>query len=232
LADNDSALPTRRRGYAIPRLAGEFIVIVVGVLVALAADRWNEERNEAITAEEYLVRVGEEIRADSVELESWFARSDRARAVGDSLRAAMSGTRGLEFRSGSHLRAAPALRLPPIVAWEELSNTGALRYIRDTKVRRALSQYYAARVQAEQVLSSVEDRSRYPYFDVLYRLGLMDGSVEQEEWEAFLDVPGGIGLVNGVGGYLQTAGNRAQQVLEAAARALAALAAARVPGSA
>jgi len=232
LTDNDPGSGRNWRGYPIPRFIGEFLVIVVGVLVALAADRWNQERSEAITAEEYLVRVGDEIRSDSLELEGWFARSGRARMIGDSLRAAMSGARRVEPRGGSHLRAAPALRLAPIVAWEELSNTGALRYIRDADLRRTLSTYYARRVQAEQVLSSVEERSRYPFFDVLYPLGLMDGSVEPDEWDAFLDVPGGSHLLNGVGGYLETADNRAKGLLEAAASALSALKAARVPGSA
>ena len=232
MTDNDPGRGRRRREYLVPRFIGEFLVIVVGVLVALAADRWNQERSEAITAEEYLVRVGDEIRSDSLELESWFARSARARMIGDSLRAAMSGTRRMEPRGGAHLRAAPALRLAPIVAWEELSNTGALRYIRDADLRRTLSTYYARRVQAEQVLSSIEERSRYPFFDVLYPLGLMDGKVEQDEWDAFLDFPGGIRLLNGVGGYLESADNRVKGVLAAAASALAALKAAREPGSA
>ena len=232
MTNDDSRAPrTHRRKSSIPRLVGEFLVIVVGVLVALAADRWNQQRSEAVTAEEYLVRVVEEIRSDSVTIEAWFASSDRARAAGDSLRAAMSGTLELGVRR-PQLRAGPALRFPPIVAWEELNNTGALRYIRDADLRRTLSTYYARRVEAEQVLSSIEERSRYPYFDVLYPLGLMDGKIEPAEFAAFLGVPGGIGLLNGLGGYLNSADNRAEGVLEAAVTALSALDAALRRGSA
>lgn len=230
--DDSDALRKRWRAGPLPRLIGEFLVIVLGVLIALAADRWNQERSETVTAEDYLVRVSEEIRSDSVTIERWFAASDRGRAAGDSLKAAMLGTLELDGVRRPVLTAGPALRFPPIVAWEELNNTGALRYIRDADLRRALSTYYASRVEAEQVLSSIEERSRSPYFDVLYPLGLMDGTIEPAEFDAFLEVPGGIGLLNGLGGYLFSADNRAKRVLEAAVRALSALEAALARGSA
>src|SRR5210317_1633366 len=56
-----------------PRLyrtwAGEFIVIVLGILAALAVDSWSEERNNRILEQEYLVRIREELNWDLGEIE-------------------------------------------------------------------------------------------------------------------------------------------------------------------
>jgi len=51
------------------RLAGEFTVIVVGVLVALAADRWNQTRDAQAQAADFTDRLEAELIADSVRLE-------------------------------------------------------------------------------------------------------------------------------------------------------------------
>jgi hypothetical protein len=44
---------------------GEFVVILLGVLVALAADRWNQSRLESLTEGLYLERLADDLRADS-----------------------------------------------------------------------------------------------------------------------------------------------------------------------
>jgi hypothetical protein len=214
---------TRRRGL-IGRLTGELLVIVIGVLIALAADRWNQTRSESVTAAEYLVRVGEDIRSDSATIERFLARSEVYGAARDSLMAALSGTLELDGNPGRLLlAAAPRFALSPVIAWEELNNTGSLGFVKNDDLRRVLSIYYAARAQAELVLAQVGDKTREPYFEALYPLGLMDGNIEQDELDAFLDLPEAVGLLKGLGGYSNTAENRAAQVLEAAVRALSAL---------
>lgn len=39
------------------KLSTEFVVIVVGVLVALAADRWNQGRMDTAAEAEYIARL-------------------------------------------------------------------------------------------------------------------------------------------------------------------------------
>jgi hypothetical protein len=43
---SDPEAPVYRKGPLLARFAGEFAVIVVGVLVALAFDGWRQEREE------------------------------------------------------------------------------------------------------------------------------------------------------------------------------------------
>lgn len=64
------------------RLAAEFVVIVVGVLVALAFDQWRETLAEQRQGDFYLEALEGDLRADSTALE---AAVVRARAVQASL---------------------------------------------------------------------------------------------------------------------------------------------------
>lgn len=52
----------------VGRLAGEFTVIVLGVLVALAVDDWNQYRNDREVEAGILARMAEELVADGADL--------------------------------------------------------------------------------------------------------------------------------------------------------------------
>ena len=45
-------------------LFSEFLIIVLGVLVALAVDNWNSNRMDLATERDYVERLAEEIKAD------------------------------------------------------------------------------------------------------------------------------------------------------------------------
>ena len=72
-----------------PRLyrkwAGEFVVIVLGILAALAVDSWSEERNNRILEQEYLVRIKEELNWDLAEIEEAIKASIRQARAATSL---------------------------------------------------------------------------------------------------------------------------------------------------
>ena len=51
------------------RWIGEFFVIVLGVLAALAVDSWSEERNNRALEQEYLARIAEDLNRDVAEIE-------------------------------------------------------------------------------------------------------------------------------------------------------------------
>ena len=51
------------------RWVGEFVVIALGVLAALAVDNWSEEHNNRVLEQEYLARIKEELKWDLAEIE-------------------------------------------------------------------------------------------------------------------------------------------------------------------
>ncbi len=46
------------------RWAGEFVVIVLGILAALAVDSWSEQRDNRSLEQEYLSRIKEDLESD------------------------------------------------------------------------------------------------------------------------------------------------------------------------
>ena len=53
------------------RLFAEFIVIILGVLIALAADTWRESRQEVADAERHLYALRDDMAESVTTLRSW-----------------------------------------------------------------------------------------------------------------------------------------------------------------
>jgi hypothetical protein len=154
------------------RWFGELLVIVVGVLVALGADRWNQARSEAGLEEQFLVRLASEVRGDSALIEDYLARLPAIMASRDTLLAFVDGAPPPDSWGPLLIvNASRPLVLPPPLAWTELNATTSLIIIRDATVREALSRYYTVdRREAEQRLEFLRLR-RDGFFDALSGIG-------------------------------------------------------------
>ena len=114
------------------------------------------------------------------------------------------------------------VRVATVVAWTELNSTGLLSLFDDTD-RRTLLEYYATRLRTAEALARIESRSRDPWYDALYPLGLMDGTLEPLEVREFVDSPERPGLILALGAYHNLSGAFLGDLLQAASDALGAL---------
>ena len=137
--------------------ATEFVVIVVGVLAALAVDQWRSERDDRKTEVEYITRLRIDVEAD-IENFYRFERILEGKAqflqslLDDTIDSVFADdTRGLmEAKVYSAYRA-----LPDSVSttFDELQSTGRLALIQDLAQRDALSKYYSGFEHISAVLS-------------------------------------------------------------------------------
>jgi len=151
----------------------EFVIIVIGVLVALGVDRWNSTGEERALEREYLERLYRDVQADTASLGSILAGLEQKqesllflaeltaiaqRSVSDTAEflAALS-------RSTSYGWIIRPLRT---VTFEDLTTTGNLRLIRSAAVRAAAIEYYQ---NALHRANRVERRST-GYADLVYGL--------------------------------------------------------------
>ena len=160
-------MPNRTR---FPRLLGEFLVIVVGVFVALAGESWYQSWSEGRGLEGYLDRLTGDLAADSAAFEFVLERLDRkdshldataAVAAGlaepdSSLFETLRGTNSFAFRTPTAQRA----------TYDDLIATGNLRLIRDDEVRAGIGGYYD---HIEQQWERI-DRQRTDYPHMVNRL--------------------------------------------------------------
>lgn len=133
----------RRAGGAF----GEFVLIVVGVLVALTVDQWAETRREKELEAHYLARLLDDVTATVHQLEasrSAFQRAEVASRYLDSLLSAADPR--LPDASTLYIATQRAYRASaPIytrTTLEEMESAGGLRLLEDWELRRVIIYFY------------------------------------------------------------------------------------------
>ena len=128
---------------------GEILLVVIGILIALQVNNWNQQRIENNMEENYLLLLKEELQANIDFIQSFYLDryDDKMEAletvrqyyrgnyqIQDSLEFANQITYGAIFGS-------QAIGTESIV-FEEIINTGNLKVIRNEELRQGLMKYY------------------------------------------------------------------------------------------
>ncbi len=124
----------------------ELLIVVVGVLIALAADGWLQRVQDRALERDYVERLTRDLQLDTAELGAIIVLTESRARFGETVLSAID----TGSRSGSasdFLRAVEYANYfsYPIYAKatiDDLSSTGNLRLIRSTDVKDALSRYY------------------------------------------------------------------------------------------
>jgi hypothetical protein len=172
----------------------ELGVLVVGVLIALAVDRWIATLDVRNLQEAYVERLIENVRTDSTAFEAQIARAEEKLEWASDLSSAIAGELPSEDNAGQFLRRLD--RLPAWTptrvnrdAWDDLVATGNVSVIRSTELRQLISAYYnGADRQAgtfddmDAQLTAIE-MSTWPVLDPRRRLDVVqrgaDASLEE-----------------------------------------------------
>ena len=144
-----------RRGPWI-RAASEFVVIVVGVLVALTFDQWNADRQDRATELGYLTGLASDLRDDvTVYSEILIPLIDRAALALPEVWAVATGAVPFPRDTLGLVRTVVSSRGAifsfPIrgATYDELVATGNLRLIQSANLRSAVVEYYGLKRLAE-----------------------------------------------------------------------------------
>jgi hypothetical protein len=149
------------------RWAGEFVVIVLGILAALAVDSWSQERDNRQLEREYLARIKDDLQWDLEEIEEAISVSiDQARAattilveLNDPLAEAIplfsDSIKATDFTAPVHEEGEYSTGHivwdlvrsrsfdPRRGTYDELLATGRIIVIDDTKLRAAIIDHYS-----------------------------------------------------------------------------------------
>ena len=159
--------PSEQLALHAERWAGEFVVIVLGILAALAVDSWSEGRDNRQLEREYLARIQDDLRWDLEEVETAISVSfDQARAVtslltglndpfAETIPQFSESIKATDFTTPVHEE---GLHSKGHVVWDavrsrtfdprrgtydELLATGRIIVINDTKLRAAIIDHYS-----------------------------------------------------------------------------------------
>jgi hypothetical protein len=135
------------------RAAGELLIIVVGVLTALALNGWNAKRQERALEEVYLRSLAADLATQVDRFDGWLTAFDARAGVAEQVWSAV--TTGVSPRltpedlfdallSGGTYHPP---RLYSDATYQDLISTGNLRLIRDQELRSAILDYHSLRTQ-------------------------------------------------------------------------------------
>lgn len=143
-------------------LLGEFVVVVVGVLLALWVDQLREGRAHAAMEVEYLESLLVDLEADLVQFDStdaWIRRQESAAATVVALYGGSPPTDDVNELVAA-VETAGWQYVPVITrnTIDDLRSTGNLRLIRDRALRRAIASYYTTLEVNSIPLTDMRDR--------------------------------------------------------------------------
>ncbi len=125
----------------------DFVIVVVGVLMAFQITAWNEARAERERSQEYLLRIRADLAADMVSLqkhkEVWQQVANEGYAAIAYAEAGAPGDQAPWEILRSFLHASQSWQFHFIDStYAELRSAGELRLIPDADLRNALADYY------------------------------------------------------------------------------------------
>lgn len=143
-------------------LLGEFVVIVVGILIALWVDQLREAHVNAGLEVEYLKSIVTDLDADLAqfdETEAWMRRGEAAAATVLALYEGSPPTKNVADLVAA-VETAGWQYFPSITrnTLEDLRSTGNFRLIQDPELRRAIGDYYATVEEVSIPLADMRDR--------------------------------------------------------------------------
>ena len=123
---------------------GEIVLVVIGILIALSINNWNEDRKERNELREYLYKISENVKQDILQVKSKKIRRDTIRA-----KAIISAKvlREQDFSNIKDIFQGQAVFyefyfIPDKSGFEALKNSPFLGKIKNTKLDSLISLYY------------------------------------------------------------------------------------------
>ncbi len=157
--------------------ARDIVVVILGVLIALAVGDWTSERADRRLEAQYLRRLTRDLRADSAMLAQYQRSALAGESAARQLLAVLAGgspvpdsTVAREFSEATR----GAYLAPNTPTIDELKSTGNLRVLRSDGLRDAILSYYASLVWAERSLETVMQRGRDPLGEVGWDIRAFD----------------------------------------------------------
>ncbi len=125
----------------------EILIVVVGVFLGIQFSNWNEERQDAARADEYLARILEDVTADvetfDQRIELWTEVVDRGNAALAFARSGVAADQThWEVLSDFYLASQWLPFNSANTTFKEMTSAGELGLIANTRLRAELSDYY------------------------------------------------------------------------------------------
>ncbi|PNQ73744.1 hypothetical protein C1T31_05260 [Hanstruepera neustonica] len=136
---------------------GEIILVVIGILIALQINNWNEQRKEKIRASNYMERIEEDLNRSISRSENLLKLNKKIlKSVTDTQKLLERGT-ALNDEEKKTVDYAflwfprTTYQMPSMLTYEEMKESGDLHLIENIELRNELAEFYSYLQQVESV---------------------------------------------------------------------------------
>lgn len=151
---------------------GEILLVVIGILIALQINNWNETRKERKIERSYIKLLTNDLKADSNRLEELILFSDNSVASKQIILDYLNRETPKPDSLGSHFLRASFSGIQSFVpnksAFEEVRNAGGLSLIKDENVRNSVLTLYNAYDEMEHNTSQYYLQNRWETRSLVY----------------------------------------------------------------
>jgi hypothetical protein len=156
-------------GSYLPYAFGDIVLLIVGILVALQIDNWNERRKESILEAQYYCRLYESALQDRIQINRLQTEMQSRLSASIDMMAELQDED--PDRSSVANKMLAAIRLsgeifhPDTSAFEDIKSSGNLNVLEDTEVKDQTSKYYSNVIAISMNHSANSDHMLARFFD-------------------------------------------------------------------
>jgi hypothetical protein len=126
---------------------GEIVLVVIGILIALQINNWNEQQNERKIERQYMQNMLEDLRDDLIIYENFQKRNDEIYTLVDSIVTGLKASDRKEHVSElsywTRMVTIKWMIIHPVErTYEQMKSSGHLRLVKDKSVANGISNYY------------------------------------------------------------------------------------------
>jgi len=124
---------------------GEIILVVIGILIALQINNWNEEKKNKESESQYYCLILDDLTLDKDKIEELLVASDNRITVSKEILLEMdAGKKDKNFLLNKFLVAFRGEAfVPQNITFKDLVSSGNLRLLKDVRIKNSLIQYYS-----------------------------------------------------------------------------------------
>ena len=124
---------------------GEIVLIVIGILIALSIDNWNEQQKNNESESQYYCEILKDLDLDKALIQELIARNKRRISVSKEILLELdAGNKDKDYLLNKFLVAFRGEGyVPRNVTFEELVSSGNLKFLRDDVLKSSLIQFYS-----------------------------------------------------------------------------------------
>ena len=153
---------------------GEIILVVIGILIALQINNWNDQKKNASVENVYYSKILEDFELDKKLIENLLEKADYRIATSKEILMELdSGTKDKYQLINKFLLATRGdIYVPRDMTFKDLISSGNLKLINDIKIKNSLIQYYSELENKRGQLKQNRDEVTKRVFDLVHSIDI------------------------------------------------------------